>query len=389
MQAEGAELPILYIDTNEQLQQCAAELATVSAFAFDLEFDKNNYAYGFNLCLIQIASYTKCYIIDPMVGLNVSPIYRLLEDPAILKVVHSPGEDLRLLHSLKCYPRNLFDTQTVIRLLNHEKISLADTLENVLGIKADKKMQRSNWMKRPLTDEQIQYAANDVVYLLPVKDKLVAQVNEKGIASFIEEEFGFLDTTIYEEGDKNNFLKESETASMSDYHQHVLNGLLKVRDTAARRLNKPPSWVIPNDTIRDVVYGKQFIHSLMNWQGVHPAVKNARFKTELQKTYDELTEQASGLSKKSKSVFFTAEQRAERARMKEETEIIREAVFKPLQSELEQQYGQHAAKYILGDGVVGRIIRKEMRLADIKENYRRQLIITTAQSLGLDLTAYL
>lgn len=386
---QNEALKIQYITAADDLQQCLQYLAQQQVIAFDLEFDKNNYAYGFNLCLIQIAAGTECYLIDPMVGLDVTPVFRLLEDPAILKVVHSPGEDLRLLHSLKSYPKNLFDTQVAIRLLNHEKISLADALENVLGIKADKKMQRSNWMKRPLTNEQLAYAANDVWYLIALQQKLQQLAMETGVHAFMEEEFSFLETTIYEEGDKENFLKESEMASMSDYHQYVLNGLLKVRDVAARRLNKPPSWVIPNDTVRDVVYGKQHISSFLTWQGVHPAIKNNRFKAELQKTYSELTEAAKDLSKKSKSLFFTAEQRNERARMKEETEKVREAVFKPVQNELECRYGTHTGKFILGDGAVGRLIRKEMRLADIKENYRRQLIISTADGLGVDITPYL
>lgn len=386
---QNEALNIQYITGAAGLQQCLQQLGSQKVIAFDLEFDKNNYTYGFNLCLIQIAAGDTCYLIDPLVNLDLTPVFRLLEDPATLKVVHSPGEDLRLLHSLKCYPKNLFDTQVAIRLLNHEKISLADALENVLGIKADKKMQRSNWIKRPLTGEQLTYAANDVLHLIALQQALQQQAIAAGVDAFMQEEFSFLETTIYEEGDKENFLKESEMASMSDYHQYVLNGLLKVRDTAARRLNKPPSWVIPNDTIRDVVYGKQHISSFLTWQGIHPGIKNHRFKNELQKTYSELTEAAKDLSKKSKSLFFTAEQRTERARMKEETEKVREAVFKPLQSELESRYGVHTGKFILGDGAVGRLIRKEMRLADIKENYRRQLIVDTAAQVGVDITPYL
>ena len=386
---QNEALNIQYITGAAGLQQCLQQLGSQKVIAFDLEFDKNNYTYGFNLCLIQIAAGDTCYLIDPLVNLDLTPVFRLLEDPAILKVVHSPGEDLRLLHSLKCYPKNLFDTQVAIRLLNHEKISLADALENVLGIKADKKMQRSNWIKRPLTGEQLTYAANDVLHLIALQQALQQQAIAAGVDAFMQEEFSFLETTIYEEGDKENFLKESEMASMSDYHQYVLNGLLKVRDVAARRLNKPPSWVIPNDTIRDVVYGKQHISSFLTWQGIHPGIKNHRFKAELQKTYSELTEAAKDLSKKSKSLFFTAEQRVERARMKEETEKVREAVFKPLQNELESRYGVHTGKFILGDGAVGRLIRKEMRLADIKENYRRRLIADTAAQVGVDITPYL
>ncbi|HRG89972.1 MAG TPA: ribonuclease D [Chitinophagales bacterium] len=386
---QNEALNIQYITGAAGLQQCLQQLGSQKVIAFDLEFDKNNYTYGFNLCLIQIAAADTCYLIDPLVNLDLTPVFRLLEDPAILKVVHSPGEDLRLLHSLKCYPKNLFDTQVAIRLLNHEKISLADALENVLGIKADKKMQRSNWIKRPLTSEQLTYAANDVLHLIALQQALQQQALAAGVDAFMQEEFSFLETTIYEEGDKENFLKESEMASMSDYHQYVLNGLLKVRDGAARRLNKPPSWVIPNDTIRDVVYGKQHISSFLTWQGIHPGIKNHRFKAELQKTYSELTEAAKDLSKKSKSLFFTAEQRVERARMKEETEKVREAVFKPLQNELESRYGVHTGKFILGDGAVGRLIRKEMRLADIKENYRRRLIADTAAQVGVDITPYL
>ncbi|HLP51804.1 MAG TPA: ribonuclease D [Chitinophagales bacterium] len=385
----GNEIVIEYINTSAALDKCVSELEQAPELAFDLEFDKNNYAYGFNLCLIQIATRDRCYIIDPMAQLKLEPLFRILEKPEVLKVVHSPGEDLRLLHSLRCYPKNLFDTQVVIRLLNHEKISLGDALENVLGITADKKLQRSNWMKRPLTDEQIKYAANDVLHLLPMHDALQQQAEAKGIVNFIEEELKFLETTIHEDGDKENFLKESELTSMSDYHQYVLNGLLKVRDTAAQRINKPPSWVAPNDKIRDVVYGKEQLSSFLDWPGLHPAVRTPKFKSELIKTYSELTEAAKDLSKKSKTVFLTAAQRHEKAQQKEESEKLREVIFKPIQQELERLYGEHAAKYILGDGVVGRLLRKEMQLREIKENYRREVIMKTAAALNIDISAYL
>ena len=384
-----SDLKVEYVDTEEKLQQCVHYLRSVKELAFDLEFDRNKYTYGFNLCLVQVATADRCFIIDPLAKIQLDELFQLFEDPSILKVVHSPGEDLRLLHSLKCYPKNIFDIQIAAKLLNHEKISLANLIESATGIISSKKQQTSNWGKRPLTEAQILYSANDVIYLLQLKDVMLKEAKLKNIESFIEEEFRFLETTIHSSDPTDNFLKDSEIASLSDYHQFVLNELLKFRDGRAQRHNKPPAWIFPNDLIRDMAFGKVNLSSFFDWKGVYAGIKNQKFKDEFQKKWDGIMEEAAGMSKKSKAKFFGQEERQRLREMKEENEKIRETKFKPIQAEIERQYGANTAKHMLGDGLVGRLLKREAKLSELKEEYRRQVILSAAAALNIDISEYI
>ena len=99
-----------YITTQEQLSECITKINSVPEIAVDLEFDKNRYRYGFNLCLLQIKAADEIFLIDPLgADFDIKPIFEPLENPKIEKVVYAFGEDIRLLHTLGCYPKNLFD----------------------------------------------------------------------------------------------------------------------------------------------------------------------------------------------------------------------------------------------------------------------------------------
>ncbi|MFN4152481.1 MAG: ribonuclease D, partial [Candidatus Sericytochromatia bacterium] len=119
---------IEYINNNKLLDSCIKYLSSVNSFAFDLEFDHYRFSYGFNLCLIQIATDKRCFVIDPISKIDLNPLFDLFEDEKILKIVHSSGEDLRLLNQMNCYPKNLFDTDIVTKFLNYDLTSLSAML---------------------------------------------------------------------------------------------------------------------------------------------------------------------------------------------------------------------------------------------------------------------
>ncbi|HSR37930.1 MAG TPA: hypothetical protein VLL95_03370, partial [Phnomibacter sp.] len=90
-----------YIADAAELQHCVDILRQSTVFAFDLEFDRDRYTYGFDLCLMQVATPEVCFLIDPLSKINLQPLFEVFTLPAIRKLVHCPGEDLRLLHSLQ------------------------------------------------------------------------------------------------------------------------------------------------------------------------------------------------------------------------------------------------------------------------------------------------
>ena len=118
-----------YITTQEQLSECIKKINSVPEIAVDLEFDKNRYRYGFNLCLLQIKAADEIFLIDPLgVDFDIKPVFEPLENPKIEKVVYAFGEDIRLLHTLGCYPKNLFDIVIQTRLMDYRAISLSNLL---------------------------------------------------------------------------------------------------------------------------------------------------------------------------------------------------------------------------------------------------------------------
>ena len=159
------------INKADDFQSCVDSLSQKSQFSIDLEFDKNRFRYGFNLCLMQIFDGKDCYLIDPLSDdIDIKKIFPLIEDPKIEKVAFSFSEDLRLLHSLGCYPQNVYDISFAAALLNFPPVSLTKLLHMVLEIETDKSSQQSNWFKRPLSEDQKNYAAEDVIYLLQMKN---------------------------------------------------------------------------------------------------------------------------------------------------------------------------------------------------------------------------
>jgi ribonuclease D len=386
-------MTIDYIDNAEQLANCVHELSSVKELAFDLEFDSHRNAYGFNLCLMQVATADACYIIDPLSKIDLSNLFRLFEDERILKVVHSPGEDLRLLHSLKCYPKNIFDTEIAARLLNYEFTSLSAMLEVKIGFNADKKQQKSNWITRPLSEQQIQYAANDVIYLLQLKNLLEQEAQQKKVSDFLQEEFELLSSTIYIPEPKQNFLRTADIKGLNEYDQFVLNELFKFRDTLAQSINKPAYQVIDEDLLRNLVSKKINLNDWLHVKGVNHRYKTEEFKEKLTQKLEAINQEATQkkLSKTAKTRtanFLTEEERTSRQQLKEQQEFDKQHKFIPIQKAIEQEYGEHTAKYILGNGAVNELLKKSIKIGQLKRAYKTVIVSAIAAELAIDLKDY-
>jgi ribonuclease D len=379
--------PTKFIDDNSSLQQALQELKEHDTLAFDLEFDSHRNAYGVNLCLIQVAAPTMCYVIDPIAGIGLDGLYALFEDPSIQKIVHSPGEDLRLLHSLGCYPQNVFDTEVVAKLLNYEQTSLSSMLQAKLGYSLDKGQQRSNWLRRPLTPEQIKYAAEDVTGLHELKQLLLDEAYPKSLLPFIEEEQAALTTTIHVSERKESFLKQGDLANLSPYDQYVLNGLFLFRDELARSLNRPAFQVMDETIVRSLASGEMYPEDLVNAKGVYGGYKNTRFANQLGDKLDDFHTEAErqNLSKTRPPRQYNGDGRTSRSLMADQ----KEALFTPIQQALAQRFGEFAGRFILSNGTVNDILKGTQPISSLKRQYKQDLIKSIAQDQGIDLTPYL
>ena len=353
--------------------------------SFDLEFDRDRHTYGFDLCLVQVGFDDECMIIDPLGVKSLQPLFHFFEDPAIQKLVHCPGEDLRLLHHLGCYPQNIADTEVIAKLLNYEQTSLAKLLEIKCGIILNKKQQQSNWHLRPLLEEQLKYAADDVLYLPGLYDILYAEAEQKGIAAWVEEEQNWLQTVKYTLEKKTDFLKPGDKKNLSPWHAFVLNEIFVLRDRIGEKKNKPAYMIMPEDSVRALAEGSPEFH-LQNLHGLHPSLRHGSAAAELKESILRIfaTANKNGLSRKAARPFFSEEEREHYQLQKNRQKWLKDFFWAPVQERMVEQLGPFAARYILSNAWITRWMNGELSWNDFQPAYKQELVKSYAADLKLN-----
>ena len=379
-----------YISTNTQLDACVDHLTITSEVALDLEFDKNRYRYGFNLCLVQIYGGDKCFLIDPLSkDLDITRLFPLLENEAIQKVVFAFGEDLRLLHSLGCFPKNVFDINIATKLLDYEPASLAKYLVDLLQVDADKGAQNSNWFTRPLTDEQLHYAEKDVLHLFDLKNFLVAKAEEKKILNWIEEEVAVFNELSYADVESIVLYKTKDKKGLTEFEWFLFVKLVDFREKIAEKLNRPGYQVIDKDTLFEIAKNPTVIKGWENRKRIHRSIKNKSFEKELHQLLQETEKEAqdASISKTEPEIKRLSPEESNSRRIKGmKTDKIKTTVFKPIQGLVRANHGEHVVTYILGNKLMNELA------AGNKENlhnYKKELFLKYAAELGIEASSYL
>lgn len=156
-----------------------AALETADSVAIDTEADSFHH-FHHKVCLIQLAVGDRCFIVDPLAGLDLSEILTNLSHKRL--IFHDAGYDLRMMfNDFSFCPQNeIFDTMLAARLTGLENIGLASLLESILGIHLSKHNQRANWAIRPLTQTLLAYAAEDIRYLATLAEHLTGRLQSLG-----------------------------------------------------------------------------------------------------------------------------------------------------------------------------------------------------------------
>lgn len=186
------EKPVLnyqFITTNTALEDACKAASNVSQIALDTEFVRIRTYYP-HLGLIQMYDGKQISLIDPLTITEWTPFVELLTNPAVLKYLHAGSEDLEVFsHQFGCVPTPMIDTQVVAAFLGYPiSCGFATLVEKYENIALDKSESRTDWLARPLTEKQCQYASGDVFYLLPLAKKLIAQAQEAGYMDAIVDE---------------------------------------------------------------------------------------------------------------------------------------------------------------------------------------------------------
>ena len=237
------------ITKPERLSEVAAILCRQTELAVDLEMDSLHH-YQEKVCLIQVSTRTESWLIDPLALKDLSPLAAPLGDPRILVVMHGADYDIRSLHrDFGIEVQNLFDTMLAARFLGITEFGLAALLKARFGIELNKKYQKADWSKRPLSPEMSAYAAADTSDLLPLYDQLSAELIEKGRLRWLEEECRLVCQARVTEKEGPLFLSCKGAGKLKGRSLAVLEELLQLRDRQARELDRPPFKVISAETL--------------------------------------------------------------------------------------------------------------------------------------------
>ncbi len=179
----------IYVENPEQLQSVCQRYSQASVLAIDTEFVRTRTLYP-KLGLLQINDGKTLALIDPVALDDLSPFWQLLENPNIEKVLHACSEDLEVfLTAGNCRPVNLIDSQIIMSFLGHGlSMGYAAMIAHYTDIELDKSESRTDWMKRPLTEKQLNYAAADVEHLFDILPKLMADIEQSGWLAAAKEE---------------------------------------------------------------------------------------------------------------------------------------------------------------------------------------------------------
>ncbi len=184
-----ATIERIYIEDSEQLHLICQRYAQAKILAIDTEFVRTRTLYP-KLGLIQINDGETLALIDPVAVSDLTVFWQLLENPNIQKVLHACSEDLEVfLTAGNCRPVNLIDSQIIMAFLGHGiSMGYAAMIAHYTDIELDKSESRTDWMKRPLTQKQLDYAAADVEHLFNILPLLFADIEKAGWLDAAQEE---------------------------------------------------------------------------------------------------------------------------------------------------------------------------------------------------------
>ncbi len=241
------------IHTAEALAELVERALDCERVALDTEFVWNRTYYP-KLGVIQLAlASDDCYLIDPVAIADLSPLGALLEHAEVELILHDAQQDLAILRrATGAFPRNVFDTRCAAGLANMSSTSsLAELLEQTLGVVLDKTETLTNWVRRPLSEDQLAYAIEDVRYLHEVRKMLQARVEEIGRSTWlIEEMAAYDDPRLYEERDpREQFTRIKGTGGASRRELAILRELAAWREEEAQRRDRPRNHVLPDEVL--------------------------------------------------------------------------------------------------------------------------------------------
>jgi len=278
----AAEHPIL-LTGEAQLQEAEAIWAGAAVLGIDTEFVRER-TYRAELGLVQVSDGHRAWLYDPQAFEDPQRLTRLLGDGSRVKVLHAGSEDLEvLLHSVSAVPEPLVDTQIACAMLGQPlQLAYHGAVKWLFGIDIEKDQTRSNWCRRPLTEDQLRYAAMDVVLLPEMYSVLRDRLHKAGRWAWLQEEVGRLRRNAQSVVDPESaYLRIAGAFRLDDHGLAILQRLAAWRERTAAERNRARGFVVPDAGLLQLARDKPAnLRKLEGIEHLHPTARK-RYGKEL------------------------------------------------------------------------------------------------------------
>ncbi len=262
MKATALAAPIL-ITRPDDLRKLVNRLAQLSIVAVDTE-SNSLFAYREQVCLVQFSTGEADYLVDPLALGDLSPLGPIFSSPQIEKVFHAAEYDVLCLRRDYGFEfARLFDTMVASRILGREAVGLGSMLQEMFNVRVDKRFQRADWGERPLPKDALDYARMDTHYLIELRHRLRAELEQYNLLALAEEDFARLaNYKADENGASNGTLANGDPAAvcwrisgaydLQPQQAAVLLELCRYREKSAQAANRPRFKVIGDQTLKAI-----------------------------------------------------------------------------------------------------------------------------------------
>ncbi|MCP4412512.1 MAG: ribonuclease D [Gammaproteobacteria bacterium] len=243
-----------YIENQQQLDVCCQTLEQRDCIAIDTEFVRERTFYP-QPGLIQVSDGDQISLIDPIACKDLQPLFNLLEAEQITIIMHSSSEDIELFYHMGCgIITRLFDTQIAAAWLGMgQSLSLQNLIISYENITIEKQLSRTNWLQRPLSDAQLQYAAKDVLYLTDIYQQQTTELSKAGFIEHLKQDCDLLcEKKSIQLNDDYAYLKVKKALLASGDALSRLKVLSRWREQQARKENKPRQHVIKDEQLLSI-----------------------------------------------------------------------------------------------------------------------------------------
>ncbi len=243
--AHVTDVALGLVDDEAAWREVLEQLVDEPRYAVDTEFHRERTYYP-KLALVQIAWSGGLVLVDPL-AVDLAPLAEILDGPGVA-VMHAAGQDLEVLHhACGTVPSQLFDTQLAAGFVGMSTPSLASLVDRELGLKLEKGDRLTDWLRRPLTEDQRRYAALDVAHLFELQDRLLAQLDAEGRVPWAHTECERLRTSDPWLRDPDEAWRRiKEVRQLRGRTLAVAQSLAAWRERRAATIDQPVRFVMPD-----------------------------------------------------------------------------------------------------------------------------------------------